>query len=369
MNVTFAPGGATRVQTAGVRPRGTESDVVSLVGNTPLVHLARMFAGSGVHVFGKLEKANPGGSIKDRAAQAMLESALADGTVVPGRTVVVESSSGNLGIALAQLCAYYGVQFVCVTDPKVTASNLALIKAYGARVDMVTEPDPATGEYLPRRLARVGELLAELPDAWWSNQYANPANPRAHANTMREVLAELPRLDYLVCSTGSCGTLRGCSEFLADHSPGTRIVAVDAVGSHIFDAEPHQVRRLVPGHGAALRPALMRDGLADWLVLVDDRDCIVGCHEARRTESLLLGGSSGAALTAVHRMLPHLEPGATCVVVLPDGGERYLETVFDDRWVAEHLGRLPATSVWSSPAGGMAPLHLTRFPSNSGGLR
>jgi cysteine synthase A len=163
-------------------------------------------------VFAKLEGFNPGNSIKDRAALYILTAALARGDISEG-TTVVESSSGNMGIGLAQACSYLGLRFICVIDAKTTAQNVALLPAYGAEIDLITAPDPATGDYLTARLARVAALVATLPGAYWPNQYGNFDNALAHYQTMREIVSALESApDFLFCPTSSCGTIRGCAE-------------------------------------------------------------------------------------------------------------------------------------------------------------
>jgi cysteine synthase A len=320
---------------------GYRPDIVSAIGGTPLVAMDRLFADVPFRVFGKIERFNPGGSIKDRTARSMIEQALRTGEAIPGVTTVVESTSGNLGIALAQLCNFFGLDLVCVTDPKVTAQNLAIMRAYGARVHVVEHRDPATGEYLPVRLAAVQSLLRTLPHAYWPNQYGNEANARAHHTTMREIHEALDgRLDYLFVAAGTCGTLRGCAEYVHEHGLGVQVVAVDAVSSVIFgpptEEEAAQARR-IPGHGSAITPALLRPGLADRVVKVTDADCVRGCRRLLATESILAGGSSGAVVAALQRGVEWIEPGSVCVAVLPDGGDRYLDTVYSDRWVDANI--------------------------------
>ncbi|BCK70599.1 2,3-diaminopropionate biosynthesis protein SbnA [Streptomyces libani subsp. rufus] len=295
-------------------------------------------------MYAKCERFNPGGSIKDRAAKSMIEHALRSGRLVPGVSTVVESSSGNLGIALAQLCNFYRLNLICVVDPRTTTQNMAIMRAYGARVDMVEQRDPATGEFLPARIARVRAHLASIPDAYWPNQYANEHNARAHHTTMREIceaLAGPP--DYLFLSAGTCGTLRGCVEYLRDHQLATRVVAVDAVGSVIFGPpEPweHSHRRTIPGHGAAVVPPLLQPGLVDRVVKVSDADCVRGCRRLLAQESILAGGSSGAVVAALDRVGSWLEPGSTCVALFPDGGDRYLDTIYSDSWVESRFPEL-----------------------------
>ena len=314
--------------------------VLAAVGNTPLVRLARVFPNARFNLYAKLEGLNPGGSIKDRPARKIVSDALASGLLKPGM-VVVESSSGNFAIGLAQACAYHGLRLICVVDPKMTAQNIAILRAYGATIEMVAERDPATGEFLPARLARVRDLLDDLPDAFWPNQYANRGNSAAHHQTMREIAGGLrDRVDYLFCSTSTCGTLRGCSEYVRARRMQTQVVAVDALGSVIFGSPP--ARRLIPGHGAAIRPPLYHPSLADRVIHISDLECISACRGVIQREAILAGGSSGAVISAVYRLISEIIPGSNCVAIFPDRGERYLETIYSDDWVRENFGEIPA---------------------------
>ncbi|MEN3584001.1 2,3-diaminopropionate biosynthesis protein SbnA [Streptomyces sp. ZYX-F-203] len=339
---------ATRGESAVPAARGplerettaTIGDITETIGGTPLVALDRLFPPDRFQVYGKCERFNPGGSIKDRAAKSMLEEAIRTAKVVPGVSTVVESSSGNLGIALAQLCNFHSIDFTCVVDPNATRQNIAIMRAYGARVEVV-DPDPVTGQFLPARIARVRALLRDLPDAYWPNQYANECNALAHHHTMREICEALHGApDYLFLATSTTGTLRGCADYCRENGLTTKVVAVDAVGSVIFgptgQGDPRH-RRLIPGHGAAIVPPLLRPELADRVIRVGDDDCVRGCRRLLASESILAGGSSGAVVSALERSASWMEPGARCVAVLPDGGDRYLDTIYSDSWVDTHL--------------------------------
>lgn len=318
--------------------RGIQKGVLSCVGGTPLVELRRLFPGVEHRLFAKLEQLNLGGSTKDRPALYMIEHGLETGAIRPG-TVIVESSSGNMGVGLAQACAYYDLRFICVVDPKVTRQNIGLLRAYNAEVDMVCEPDPETGEFLAARLKRVREWQARLDDCYWPNQYGNPWNAAAHHQTMREIVTQLEDApDYLFCATSTCGTLRGCAEYKRLHELRTKIVAVDAVGSIIFGGE--NKKRLIPGHGAAVVPNLYQNDLADDFIRVTDLDCVIGCHRLVHREALLAGGSSGAIVSAIERYLPKMRAGASCVALLPDRGERYLDTIYAPEWIKDHFGEV-----------------------------
>jgi cysteine synthase A len=324
--------------------------ILAAIGRTPLVALRRLMPGARFRLYAKLEALNPGGSIKDRAALCLLEAARREGLLTP-ETVVVESSSGNMGIGLAQACAYLGLRFVCVVDARTTAQNIAIMRAYGAEIEVVATPD-AGGGYLGPRIERVRAITAALPRTFWPNQYGNLNNARAHRRTMREIVDALDgAVDWLFCPTSTCGTIRGCAEYVRERGLATTIVAVDAVGSVIFGpahgSAPLGVppRRLIPGHGAAIRPALYRDDLARECVHVTDAECIAGCRRLVAREGILVGGSSGAAVMAVERLGARFADGATCVAIFPDRGERYLDTIYSDAWVARHFGALDASTV------------------------
>lgn len=310
--------------------------VLSVIGNTPLVRLAKIFKDIRFRLYAKLEALNPGGSTKDRPAISIIKHGLETGAIQPG-SVVIESSSGNMGIGLAQACSYYGLRFICVVDPKTTLQNLHLLRAYGAEVEIVKEPDPSTGEYLQARINRVQELLDSVGHGFWPNQYANEYNPIAHHQTMQEIVTALGREpDYIFCATSTCGTLRGCAEYVKHNGLTTTIMAVDAKGSVIFGGQ--KAKRLIPGHGAALQPKLFQPGLAHNCIHVSDIDCVIGCRRLAQQEALLVGGSSGAVLMAVDKIKDEISEGASCVLIFPDRGERYLDTIYSDSWVSEHFG-------------------------------
>ncbi len=314
------------------------SGILGIIGNTPLVQLSRVYPDAHFKLFAKLEMFNPGGSVKDRPAVNMLKQAFERGDIGPGSTIV-ESSSGNLGIGLAQACVIFGLRFICVVDPKTTQQNLSILNAYGAEVNLVTEPDPITGDFLPARISRVKSLLADIPNSFWLNQYANVNNAKAHHQTMAEIVRDLDgELDYLFCTTGSCGTLRGCAEYIKAHKLNTKIIAVDAKGSVIFGDK--RGKRLIPGHGAAQVPALLLPGLESEHLHVTDRDCLIGCRRLLRREAILAGGSAGGAIAAIEKKAAEIPVGSTCAVVLCDRGERYLDTVYSESWVKENFGEI-----------------------------
>jgi N-(2-amino-2-carboxyethyl)-L-glutamate synthase len=320
-------------------PAGAKSSVLEAIGRTPLVRLSKLFGDSGIEAYAKMEALNPGGSIKDRPAYNILSRALAEG-VIDSKTTVVESSSGNFAIGLAQVCGYLGLPLICVVDIKTTAQNVRIIEAYGARVDLVSKPDPVTGEYLQARLNRIKEILASVPNAFWPNQYANRNNSGSHyGSTMPEIVDVLgPEIDYVVLGTSTCGTLRGCADYIKERGLRTKVVAVDAAGSVIFGRP--QGKRLLPGHGAGIVPPLFHNDLAQIVVHVSDLDCVLGCRRLVQHEAILAGASSGGIVTAVERLVSEgqIAKGSRCALILADRGERYLDTVYSDSWVEAQLG-------------------------------
>lgn len=308
--------------------------ILSEIGNTPLRSLERLYPHWPVRLYAKLEMFNPGGSIKDRPAMNMIGEAMKQGAIKQG-TTVVESSSGNMAIGLAQACRYFGLNLIVVVDPKINRHTRQVLQTYGVHVEQVTEAD-ATGNYLEARLQRVQELVDELTDAYWPNQYQNPANPAAHRRTMHEIVVQMQAPpDYLLAATSTCGTIMGCAEYVQEHNLDTKIIAVDAEGSVLFGAPPAD--RLVPGHGAGRPSGLLDKKLIDRVVHISDEESIRGCHQLLDREAILAGGSSGAVVAATHALREVIPEQATCALIFPDSGERYLATIYNREWLTEHF--------------------------------
>lgn len=316
--------------------RGPVDGVLDAIGGTPLVRLRRLLDRGDVEVYAKVEAMNPGGSAKDRPAAAMVRAALADGLVAPGGTIV-ESSSGNMGVGLAQACRYHGLRLICVVDERTTDVNVATLRALGADVRVVRRPDPATGDLLAARLALVRHLVDTTPDAYWPDQYGNPANPQG---TMREIDEALDgALDVLLVATSTTGTLGGCRAYLRAHGRSTAVVAVDAVGSALFGGA--RADRRIPGFGAGVETALSRETEPERVLRVDELETVVGCRRLVDREAIFAGGSSGAVAAAAELLAAELRPGARMALILADGGRGYLSTVYDDAWVQRELGCPP----------------------------
>jgi cysteine synthase A len=336
--------GGGRTAAGANRPK---SNILEAVGNTPVIELRKIFADDRFTLFGKIEAMNPGGSIKDRSGLQMLRAALFLGKISRGATTIIESSSGNMAIGLAQACAYWDFKLICVVDVRTTQQNIKILRAYGAEISLVSEPLPGSNSLLEARKQRVHDLLAAVPDSYCPDQYANPNNFAAHYHgTMPEIVDALGgHIDYLFLATSTSGTLRGCADYIQDQGLSTTIVAVDAIGSVIFGDTPQP--RLLPGHGAAEKSQLHREGLADDVVLISDYDCVTGCRKLVRQEAVLAGASSGGVIAAISKYRSRIEPEAVCVAILADRGERYMDTVYSDDWVLGHFDTLPDPGKYS----------------------
>lgn len=300
--------------------------ILGCVGSTPVVALRRLFADFDGEILAKLEFFNPGGSVKDRPAVHILSEGLRTGVITPD-SHVIESSSGNFGIALAMACRIHNLPLTIVVDPDVTQTNFTLLHCLGARVEMVTKLDANGCGYLEQRLRRVRSLVEQTPGGVWINQYANQLNWLAHECTAREIVEAVPgRIDYFVAAVSTAGTIHGVSRALRKVHPELRVVAVDAVGSVLFGGSPG--RRLIPGIGASRVPELLHTNEIDEVIAVGDADAVRGCRTLLSTEAILAGGSSGSVVAALQRLIPRLPSGARVLTLFPDRGERYLDIVY-----------------------------------------
>lgn len=317
------------------------ANLLNTIGSTPIVEFKNITRDYHFNLTGKLEFLNPGGSIKDRVALNMLKSAF-EREDIDNNTTIIESSSGNLGVGLAMVCKAFGLKFICVVDPKTTKQNIGLIKAYGGTVEIANNADPITNDYIQARIDRVKSLLEEHENSYWTDQYSNHDNSNAHHVTMDEIYSSMNgQVDFIFCATSTCGTLRGCSEYRKNHNRNTKVIAVDATGSVIFnpnDANDRKIKkRYLPGYGAGRVPELFQPNMEDSLVYVDDQDCVNGCNILLENEAVLAGASSGGVISAVLKYAQHIPKGSNCAAILCDRGERYLDTVYDQEWVLKYL--------------------------------
>jgi N-(2-amino-2-carboxyethyl)-L-glutamate synthase len=290
----------------------------------------------GRSLFLKCEGFNFAGSVKLKAAAEMVDGAERDGLLTAG-SILVESSSGNLGVALSVIAANKGYRFVCVTDSRCNLSTKRLMEALGSEVQMIDQPHPELG-LLGARQDRVRELCASDDRYVWLNQYANPNAWKAHFRTTGPAIArQFPTLDVLFVGTGTTGTLMGCARFFRQWNRPVRVVAVDSVGSVTFGAASG--RRMIPGLGTSIRPQLLDESYIDDVVWVEEAETVRACHRMAHT-GFLFGGSTGTVVSGATEWLagndPHHE--LTAVAIAPDMGERYLDTVYRTNWVRDHYG-------------------------------
>jgi N-(2-amino-2-carboxyethyl)-L-glutamate synthase len=284
----------------------------------------------------KCEGFNFAGSIKLKAAAEMVEAAERDGVLTPG-SILIESSSGNLGVALSMIAASKGYGFLCVTDSRCNLSTRRLMEALGSHVQVITQPDPFGG-LLKARIDYVRAMCARDSRFVWLNQYNNEGNWRSHFRTTAPAIArEFPTLDVLFVGAGTTGTLMGCARFFRQWRRRVRVVAVDSVGSVTFGGPPS--RRMIPGLGSGVRPPLLDESCVDEVVLVEEADTIRACHRLAR-RGFLFGGSTGTVVSGATAWLAeHGDPDLTAVTIAPDLGERYLDSVYQTNWLEDLYGK------------------------------
>jgi cysteine synthase len=303
-------------------------NIAELVGGTPLVDMSRLLGeaarGRGVELYAKLESRNPGGSVKDRIGVAMIEAAEAEGRIEPGRTTIVEATSGNTGIALAMVCAAKGYELVLTLPQGMSRERESLLRLYGAQV-RITESLGGMSEAV-----QAAQELARAEDVWLPDQFSNPANPLAHRRTtgpeIERDLAGSP--DVLVAGVGTGGTITGAGGYLRERNSRLRIVAVEPQSSAVLSGGPPGPHR-IQGIGAGFLPPVLERELLDEVVAVSDEDAIHTAWSCARRTGLLAGISGGAALWAALQLAAHAESkGKRIVVIVPDSGERYVSQAF-----------------------------------------
>ena len=312
---------------------GILPDVTAAVGATPLVALDRIAAGVAPRLVGKLEHLNPGGSVKDRIALPMIEAAERAGLLKPGG-VIVEPTSGNTGVGLAQAAAVKGYRCIFVMADKQSEEKRALLRAYGAEVVICPSdvgPDDERSYY------RVSDrLLRETPGAWKPDQYTNPANPEAHYVTTGPEIWEATdgRVTHFVVALGTGGTVSGTGRYLKEQNPGVVIVGADPAGSVYSGDEPHPY--LTEGIGEDFWPTTYDAATCDVVVRVSDRDSMLTARAAAAAEGILMGQSSGTAIWSALQLARDLDDAdALIVVLLPDSGRNYVGKLYNDGWLRE----------------------------------
>lgn len=308
------------------------NNILNKVGNTPLISL-HMEENPNLNIFAKLEFYNPTGSVKDRAACYIISRLLNKG-IINKDTTLIESSSGNFGVALSAYAKLNGLKFICVIDKTTLPVNEMLIRLQGAEVIRITEPDEHGG-YLMNRLKKIKEILNSTDNIYWVNQYGNPLNAQAYYNSLgKEICFEAPRqkLDYLFMGISSGGTITGVSQKVKEMYPNVKIIAVDVHGSVIFGGKSR--KRFIPGIGSSMRPEILNDAKIDGVVYVNEEETISSCRELLEIHNLYAGGSSGSVYAAIKKYFLEnkMDTQVNIMCVFADRGERYITTIYDDNW-------------------------------------
>ena len=294
------------------------NDVLHTIGNTPHIRINRLFGGTH-SVYIKSERANPGGSIKDRIALAMVEAAEASGALKPGGTII-EPTSGNTGVGLAMVAAVKGYKLILVMPDSMSIERRRLMLAYGARFELTPREKGMNGS-----IARANELLAQTPNGWMPQQFENPANIDVHVrSTAQEIAADFPSgVDALITGVGTGGHITGCAQVLKRMWPKLQVFAVEPSASPVISGgkpSPHPIQ----GIGAGFIPKNLHTALLDGVIQVEAEAAREMARRAAREEGMLVGISSGATLAAIAQKLPSLAAGATVLGFNYDSGERYL---------------------------------------------
>jgi cysteine synthase A len=292
--------------------------ILATIGDTPHVRMNRLFDPR-VTVWAKLERANPGGSIKDRIALSMVADAEAAGILGPG-SVIIEPTSGNTGVGLALVAAVKGYRLILCMPESFSIERRKLMTAYGAELELTPRELGMKGA-----IARANELAAEIPNAWIPMQFENPSNPKVHRETTaQEILRDFPGgLDYIVTGVGTGGHITGIAEVLKPIWPGLKVYAVEPTLSPVLSGGTHSPHP-IQGIGAGFIPGVMRTDLLDGILQVAPPDAMEFARRAAAEEGLLIGVSSGASLAAVAQLIPSVADGARILTFSYDTGERYL---------------------------------------------
>ena len=294
-------------------------NILDTIGDTPHVRINRLFADRGVEVWMKLERANPGGSVKDRIGAAMVEDAERRGVLKPGGTIV-EPTSGNTGIGLALVAAVKGYRLILVMPESMSVERRRILAAYGAEVVLTPREVGMKGA-----IERAQQILAEVPGSWMPQQFENPANVTIHRDTTaREILRDFPDgIDFLITGVGTGGHISGVSEVLKQSMPKLKTFAVEPEKSAVIGGgapSPHRIQ----GIGAGFVPANLHRDAIDGTVTVTEEDAFAMALRSAREEGIFVGPSSGAALAAVRNKLPDIPDGSRVLTFCYDTGERYL---------------------------------------------
>jgi len=306
--------------------------VLQAIGDTPLVRIRRLAPGLSAPVYAKIELVNPGGSVKDRIASAMVEAAERDGLLKPGGTIV-EATSGNTGVGLAMVAAVKGYRCIFVMPDKMSAEKIRLLRAYGAEVVMT--PAAADSNSSEGYSGVAARLANEIPNAWQPNQFTNLNNPNYHyRNTGPEIWKQTDgKITAFVAGIGTGGTISGVGKYLKEQNPAIKVVAADPEGSILSGDKPKPWD--VEGIGEDYVPKTFNSQVVDEWIRVSDSDSFAAARNMSRMEGLLVGGSCGTAMAAALKFAQRLGPKDFVVVMCPDTGRNYLSKLYSDEWMIE----------------------------------
>ncbi len=302
-----------------MRPDRVTGQILDLVGGTPLVRLRNLPGDGAGEVWGKCEHWNPGGSVKDRIAQAMIDAAEQDGTIAPGRSTIVEPTSGNTGIGLALVCAARGYRLILTMPESMSLERRALLTSL--RAELVLTPGDLD---MDGAVARAHQLCAEIDGAYMPDQFRNPANPEAHRRTTAaEIMAQTEgRIDAFVAGVGTGGTITGVGHVLRELVPSAKIIAVEPAVSAVLSGKPAGLHR-IQGIGAGFIPPVLDRSVIDEVRTVTDEEAWACAQELAKREGLLVGISSGANVAVAIQVARELGPASRVITILADTGERY----------------------------------------------
>lgn len=298
-----------------------------LIGNTPVLRVTMNDYSVGI----KLEYYNLFGSIKDRPAFNIVYQGIKSGKITEN-TVIIESSSGNFAISLANICACLGLKFIPVVDPNINRDYLRILDFLCERIEKVSERD-ATGGYLLTRIDAVKRLCREHPQSFWTNQYENPDNYQTYYRELGpELLQQIQDLSHVFIAVSSAGTLIGLSRYLKETAPQIKIIAVDIEGSVIFNTPP--CSRYISGLGSSMVPPLLKEAVTDEVMFITHQEIISGCRALHKENGILAGGSSGAVYQAIKKYMSagKLPPSSVVAMCCPDRGNAYIDTIYNNDW-------------------------------------
>lgn len=306
--------------------------IFDTVGKTPLVCLEGK---ENLDIYVKNEGKNPTGSIKDRAATYVIKKML-DTKKIDENTEIIESSSGNFGIALSAFCKHVGLNCTIVIDPNILPINEFILSQWATTLTKVTERD-STGGFLLTRTGYIKEKLQKSDNIFWVNQYRNKDVAEAYYATVGEEICDEIKVDYIFVGVSSGGTITGISNKVKERYPNAKVIAVDVEGSVVFGNEPK--KRYIPGVGSSMRPDVLQYAKIDDVVIVKESDSIKKCWEFMKKHKMLIGGSSGSVYCAIEKYFQdkNITEKQNVVALFADSGERYVNTVYDKEWVKQRF--------------------------------